>query len=74
MNRKLEKIFYGDIVGTTCVVGDVNLANFNKIRYKIIKKNILKKVEASKKVFHKLAYISFDFSKLNCSCYLGRGG
>ena len=38
MNRKLEKIFYGDIVGTTCVVGDVNLANFNKIRYKIIKK------------------------------------
>ena len=36
----------------------------------------MKKVVASQKVFHKIAYLSFEFSKLNCGGYLGhkRGG
>ena len=58
------------------MVGNANLANFNKVMYNIIKKNMLKKVVASQKVFHKIAYISFDFSTLNCGRYLRhiRGG
>ena len=31
---------------------------------------MLKKVVASQKVFHKIALISLDFSKLNCGRYL----
>ena len=34
----VSKIFFEDVVGTTGMVENVNLANFNKIMYNIIKK------------------------------------
>ena len=78
IDRRLEKvtlsleskILFDDVVRTTHVVSNVNLANFTQVMYNIIKKNILKKVVASQKVFHKIALISLDFSKLNCGRYL----
>ena len=78
IDRRLEKvtlsleskILFDDVVRTTRVVSNVNLANFTQVMYNIIKKNILKKVVASQKVFHKIALISLDFSKLNCGRYL----
>ena len=78
IDRRLEKvtlsleskILFDDVVRTTRMVSNVNLANFTQVMYNIIKKNILKKVVASQKVFHKIALISLDFSKLNCGRYL----
>ena len=55
---------------------ECQLGRFQKKIYKIIKKNILKKVVASQKIFYKIAHISFDFSKLTCArqLFVRRGG